>query len=213
MKDSISSLSLDSSIDTKIPRTYLSPSTWRSQITTSQVSCVRWLLASIWRTKTRKQKKETAEPYSQQPLIKRDRNEGFEKDMLVKKSLRCCSGVICAALLLCMALLPAVDAFSPPSSQLSNSKRSFGSLRTINSKRAAQLQVAVGDIADIEEITNFASDNGITLSFTTFGPGEFSMFDPQDAPSRCSIKLAYFSLHNPNHTNNERLPRRGSHQK
>ena len=96
-----------------------------------------------------------------------------------------------------MALLPAVDAFSPPSSQLSNSKRSFGSLRTINSKRAAQLQVAVGDIADIEEITNFASDNGITLSFTTFGPGEFSMFDPQDALSRCSIKLAVFLTSQP----------------
>lgn len=80
-----------------------------------------------------------------------------------------------------MVLLPAVDAFSPTSSRLANiSRRSYGSSRaTINSERTTNLQSTVGDIADIEEITNFASENGITLSFTTFGPGECS--------TRCSI--------------------------
>jgi hypothetical protein len=40
-----------------------------------------------------------------------------------------------------------------------------------------QLQSTVGDIAGIEEITSFASNNGVTLSFTTFGPGTYLLRD------------------------------------
>ncbi|KAL3766404.1 hypothetical protein ACHAWO_008068 [Cyclotella atomus] len=86
----------------------------------------------------------------------------------------CCYNRLIALLLLliCIYLPWSVDAFSPPSSRVSvctKSHLSYGS--TKHHARTMQLQSTVGDIAGIEEITSFASNNGVTLSFTTFGPG------------------------------------------
>jgi plastocyanin len=89
--------------------------------------------------------------------------------MLSKEVKTCRSYFVATLLLLCIAVSQTV-AFSPLKSY--NIRRINNNARPTNN---IQMSTA-GDIADIEEITNFASENGVTLSFTTFGPGEYSHF-------------------------------------
>mmetsp|Transcript_20939 Transcript_20939/g.45402 ORF Transcript_20939/g.45402 Transcript_20939/m.45402 type:complete len:248 (-) Transcript_20939:75-818(-) len=74
------------------------------------------------------------------------------------------------AILLCLCLsmsLNTAAAFCPPQS---SAKKTFNQhrLTTLSSTRS---NIEDTTIADIEEITTFATDNGVELSFTTTGPG------------------------------------------
>lgn len=117
-----------------------------------------------------------------------------------------------AALLLCIYLTSSAGAFTSPSraacrTRTSNQRR----YESIENVRTVRLQSTVGDIADIEEITSFASENGVTLSFTTFGPGAYFT---------CSFVLNNFSAKRPNliqktkqRTTKNRLQRRSCYEK
>jgi hypothetical protein len=67
-------------------------------------------------------------------------------------------------------------AFSPMTASQTNPRQCLHSTKGKNYSKvtlqATTTSDGIADIADIEEITNFATDNGIVLSFTTFGPGE-----------------------------------------
>lgn len=72
-----------------------------------------------------------------------------------------------------------------------------------------QLQSTVGDIAGIEEITSFASNNGVTLSFTTFGPGTYLLRDLTFANEHSTSYLTTQSIN----TIIQRLQRRSRYKK
>ncbi|KAL3800130.1 hypothetical protein HJC23_001051 [Cyclotella cryptica] len=84
----------------------------------------------------------------------------------------CCGYVITLLLRVLLVSTTSTVAFSPMTAGLTNTRHRLPPIKCEHrSKGILQMTTTSGGIADIEEITNFADENGIVLSFTTFGPG------------------------------------------
>lgn len=94
--------------------------------------------------------------------------------LIMSTSLRI-RGLNCIAVLFLLSLHVVIPTYAFCSPNTSARQTRTNRLRSINAVKRTDTDVAItstSDIADIEEITNFATDNGITLSFTSFGPGK-----------------------------------------
>jgi hypothetical protein len=87
--------------------------------------------------------------------------------------ISCCSAYL-VSLILCILAISPMHAFILIRSRAASQPNQQVLDHNDHRKRLTSLSMSTtsNQIADIEEINNFATENGIVLSFTTFGPGE-----------------------------------------